>query len=186
MDENIEGYEYECAGCGTPVKPDEPKCPKCGETLEGLISIPSDTPASLAGINEEDFVTFVEENANKYLQKFRKIEAGEKPWLWPAFLFGPWWLAHRKLYLWALLALLLERIPFVNIGAHICWGIYGNTLYYKRCKKKILKIRAKYPASEISSQLTKKGGVSIVMPLLFVIATIGVIAAVVFGHFFGK
>lgn len=42
-------------------------------------------------------LVFVSSNSLKYVNKFRKIEAGGKTWNWAAFFFTPYWFFYRKL-----------------------------------------------------------------------------------------
>ena len=60
--------------------------------------------------SEEEYVTFIGKNAEKYLPTFQKfhvngVDQFSVTWHWPAFLFPFFWLLYRKLYLWAILSL---------------------------------------------------------------------------------
>lgn len=120
--------------------------------------------ATQSAITDNDYIAFVGRNAQKYLPRFKKFNVlgmdNFKPaWHWPAFFFGPFWMFYRKLYLWGLLALFLEIIPYVNFIAMISWGVAGYYLYYRNTKKKILALRAVSPDSDLSKALGDIGGV---------------------------
>ena len=62
-------------------------------------------------ITRGDFLDFIDNEADKYITKFRKFYADGRDkfaftWHWPAFLFAIPWLAYRKVYGWALVVLL--------------------------------------------------------------------------------
>ncbi len=100
---------------------------------------------------------------------------------------------YRKLYLWALIALVIEIIPFmnimaitVNIIAKIVWGITGYYLYYKHAKKKMLELKTVSPSADISKVLVQIGGVhGWLLKLYFGILIVAVGAAIVIPIFSG-
>ena len=102
----------------------------------------SDLPRSLREVTEEEVSSFIGENAENYIQKFRRfnVDGVDKfswTWHWPAFFFGFWWLLYRKLYVWALIAFLLLMIPYWFFLNSFVYGVIANYIYYKQVKKKI-------------------------------------------------
>jgi hypothetical protein len=101
--------------------------------------------SSEAEVTEKEFAQFIGDNECEYLPVFRKFEeAGAHnkfSWHWPAFFFGFLWMAYRKMYVWALVALFLEclirYLAFAliqhPIAAEACirivYGLIANHLY---------------------------------------------------------
>ncbi len=72
--------------------------------------------STVEGIPKE-FVYFICNNAEKYLPKFRRfnvngVDKFAITWHWPAFFLTPVWMAYRKMYGWALAALIIEVLYF--------------------------------------------------------------------------
>ena len=65
-------------------------------------------------------LVFISSNPLKYINKFRKMEAGGKTWNWAAFFFSPYWFFYRKLYKVGLVflslrvALSIAAFPFIT------------------------------------------------------------------------
>jgi hypothetical protein len=97
---------------------------------------------STTEVTEQEVSSFIGENAENYIRKFRKfsVDGVDKfswTWHWPAFFFGFWWLLYRKLYVWALIAFLLLMIPYWFFLNSFVYGVIANYIYYKQVKKKI-------------------------------------------------
>lgn len=153
----------------------------------------STAPNSAQGgeVTEEEFVHFIERNAEYYLAKFEKFETNgadkfSVTWLWPAFFFTCLWMAYRKMYLWAIAAFVMEGIlydvhPSLAIFPKVLFAIVGNYLYYKHTKRKIIKLKTREvfsDSSELLTALERKGGVNYWMALIsIVIYVLGLIAS---------
>ena len=149
------------------------------------------------GLSEEDFAHFIGKKADKYLRKFKKFNVGgvdkfAVTWHWPAFFFGFLWMLYRKLYLWALVAFILDiaisSLPYYFVlPMIIVWGMTGNYIYYKHAKKKILKLKTDQPSFDLSlmaASLRKMGGVNRWVPYIPVIIIIaGIFAAIAIPQF---
>jgi uncharacterized membrane protein YkgB len=124
-------------------------------------------------VTQNEFARFIGDNAEKYLPKFRKFNInGENnaaaTWHWPAFFFGFLWMAYRRMYAWALVALFFESLArylafyiiqhpiAAEVFIRIVFGIIGNFLYYKYSKKRILELKSQKPIYA----LEKEGGVN--------------------------
>jgi hypothetical protein len=99
-----EGY-YTCKHCG--AKADMPSA----------LNIPERTRP----MTDDEYLTFVGRNSDKYLPKFRKFSMlGEDKfvltWHWPAFFFGPLWMFYRKLYLWGVIGVLAGVVGMLLSG----------------------------------------------------------------------
>ena len=121
------------------------------------------------GITRYDFRYFIGDNADKYLEKFRKFYVNGRDkfavtWHWPAFFFPFVWLAYRKLYGLAIIIFLVSFVPVLNIIlGSLTFGLIGNYLYYRHTKKKILQLKATQTSSDsyqILDALRKIGGVN--------------------------
>jgi len=100
-----------------------------------------------------------------------------RPWHWPAFLFGLYWLLFRKMYLASLLFLLVAEVlafiialagaPQVAIYAALVvlkagLGLAANAMYLRHCQRLVRKVERAYPGAEhrIGSELERRGGTS--------------------------
>jgi len=174
-----------CKNCGGKIiiEPSAGKQPDNGAHAEP-ISTPTISPTGKAPpqITETDFINFIGKNSHKYVPKFtwfniKGVDKFSITWHWPAFFVGAWWMLYRKRYLWALVAFLLNFIPFINLLARIAWGMTGNYIYYKHSKRKILKVKASQPPS-ISISLREIGGVNGWVPIVAPILVVGMLLAV--------
>jgi len=134
-----------------------------------------------AEITREEFLDFIDNEADKYFTKFRKFysDGHDKfafTWHWPAFFFALPWLAYRKLYVWALVLIFLSLVPILNILLVPVFGLTANYLYYKHTKKKILSLKTTQTFSDstqMKAALQKIGGVN---PWAGVLAITAVVA----------
>jgi Tfp pilus assembly major pilin PilA len=139
-------------------------------------------------IKDDDYITFIGKNSEKYLSKFNKFRVGEidnftATWHWPAFFVPFLWMFYRKLYGWAILAFFIGIIPYINILSSIVWAIVANYIYYKHAKKKILEIKQQHPSATTQrAVIAVKGGTGvaalIIAGILGLIAVIGILAAI--------
>lgn len=133
----------------------------------------------------EDMVSFIQDNEQTYMDKFEKMKDENKPysWNWAAFLVSPCWFVYRKMYALGIgvmvLKILLKCIFEVGwiprILSIIC-GIFGNYLYLNHCNKKLSKIVNLDP-SDKERELLRQGGVSI-WALLVMFITVAAITAI--------
>jgi hypothetical protein len=126
-------------------------------------------------ITRQDFIDFIDDEANTYFTKFRKFYADGRDkfaftWNWSAFFFTSARMAWRKLYGWALVVFFLSYVPFLfhkeyyTILLMPVLGLTGNYLYYKHTKKKILNLKTTQTFSDstqMSNALHKIGGVNV-------------------------
>ena len=135
-----------------------------------------------------DLTAFIGPKAEKYLDIFKQFEEAGRTrfrltWHWPAALVGFWWLLYRKLYVWAVVALVLALVPVANLVAIVGFGLGANYLYYRHAQKKIGAIRAALPDANLLITLEQLGGVNrwamIVAIILGGIGTAGMLASVV-------
>jgi hypothetical protein len=143
------------------------------ETIEEIRASVVTGDGSETRVTQNEFARFIGDNAENYLPKFRKfnIDGDDNfvaTWHWPAFFFGFIWIAYRRMYAWALVALFLETLMrYLNIEIiqhpvagevfiRFVYGIIGNWLYYKYAKKRILELKGK----EAICPLEEEGGVN--------------------------
>jgi hypothetical protein len=134
-------------------------------------------------ITRQDFIDFIDDEANKYFTKFRKFYADGRDkfaftWNWSAFFFTSAWMAWRKLYGWALVVFFLSFVPYLfhkeyyTILLSPVLGLTGNYLYYKHTKKKILNLKTTQTFSDstqMSNALHKIGGVNLWAAIVVVV-----------------
>lgn len=149
-------------------------------------STPDDLESTLE-ITEKDFIDFIGPNADKYMETFRKfnirgVDQFSVTWHWPAFFVSFFWMLYRKLYLWALLVFLISYIPIAGFIMMIVYGLTGNYLYFRHAKKKIMEMKIRQSASDLSESLRDIGGVNqwvkTVAIVLFILAIMGILAAI--------
>jgi hypothetical protein len=174
---------FQCPKCGFEQQRSD-RCIHCGIILEISGSRRSSHRAQVTWQEEErNFAAFIENNADKYLNKFKKfnisgVDRFSVSWHWPAFFVGFWWMLYRKLYLWALIAFVLLLIPVINILAWITWPMSANYIYYKHVKRRIAKFKASSPSLHLPSSLPHVGGVNGWVATLGIVMLVLVIAGV--------
>jgi hypothetical protein len=135
-----------------------------------------------------DLTAFIGPKAEKYLDIFKGFEDDGRTrfrltWHWPAALVGFWWLLYRKLYGWAVVALVLALVPVANLLAIVGFGLGANYLYYRHAQKKIGTIRTALPDANLFITLRQLGGVNrwamVVAIVLGGIGLAGMLASVV-------
>lgn len=104
-------------------------------------------------------------------------------WNWAAFLFGPFWLAYRKMYVfaWAFAAVValdgLCQILFQyndRFTGPLYWGInaafawQGNALYKRHVDQRVGTILASQSPAGATEELARQGGTSAGSVLVFV------------------
>lgn len=65
-----------------------------------------------------DYAAVIQKNVRKFIPKFMMLDksGGKVNWNWAAFFFGPFWLAYRKMWKHAIIAMLvISIIPLVFI-----------------------------------------------------------------------
>ena len=172
-----------CSACGAESSPHSSFCTSCGATLQpmrGAMGVSVQEQAGSAGLfpEEESLKLFVGEKASYYLPKWKLIETmgKKKSWNVAAAFFTAFWMAYRKMYLyagitlglviiWTIAELRLGSNHAINSGISIlfvlCSGILGNWLYYTHAKKKIAEIKMQYPEPEVQkNEMIKAGGTS--------------------------
>ena len=194
------GATAKCRRCGGAMviandrrrSPQVAALPGMPVTNEGETEAPGQGPAESASNDMntwlKDLEAFVGPMAAKYLATFKRFEMEEQPrfrltWHWPAALVGFWWLLYRKLYVWAVVALVLALVPVANLLAIVGFGLGANYLYYRHAQKKIGKIRTALPDANLLITLKQLGGVNrwamVVAIVLGGIGLVGMLAAVV-------
>lgn len=150
-----------CKKCGNEINGDERRCPICNtyiiinkcplsnETLQLLIG-ETDTMHYMLSL------TYYQDNPNS----FRPV------WNTSALIFGPFWLAYRKMYLASLISIgliyILDTLFPFNIGKYIVAFIlfmHGDKIYYEHIKRKYQKIKSNILVeSDLNENLKKYGG----------------------------
>lgn len=144
------------------------------EGSEGFAESTKESDEIAVEITREEFVSFIRDEADKYLTKFSKFYAGGQDkfaftWHWPAFFLGPVWMAYRKLYVWCVVFIFLSLVPFLGIPLLPFYGLTANYFYYRHAKKKILNVKTTQTFSdstEMSAVLKKAGGASFLAGVL--------------------
>ncbi len=153
-------------------------------------------------VTEDDYRTFVGKNADKYLKRFGKFSVSGSDsfaatWHWPACFFGPLWMFYRKLYAWGFLTGLIGvsfsvlskmavgdtpweiLFEILNVLTAILCGLFGYYLYFRRVKKKILRVKLEAASKQMPYTLSQIGGVQMWVPAVIIIIFImGIVLAI--------
>jgi len=137
-----------------------------------------------------------EKNRVYYLAKFERFDLqGDRwkaGWNWPAFFFTGFWALYRKMYglffaFWgiAFLSNLLVKSGAEGVGLLILlvstvgFGIYANSLYHKKIKKKVAHAQSTVKHDLLLESLRYGGGVNTwVMWVGYSLPVVGIIAAI--------
>lgn len=162
-----------CTKCGRDLPGDAVYCSTCGAP-----AATTGTGGTAAGSGLDEVGLFVGKNAETYKAKFRKfevrgVETFAPTWNWAAFLFTFWWMLYRKLYLWAILWLLLTFIPYFGLVFWIAAGITGNYLYYRHVMTRIRDARSAQPPHQLPAVLAELGGVNEWVIPVAIVVTLG-------------
>jgi len=170
-----------CTNCGSPLEPvTAPTDAKSTQAnvLESSPTLPSaDAPPSRSGVedrDDEDLYLFVGTKSSTYRKKWARLDPASPfsklSWNWSAFLFGSYWLAYRKMYLYAIilvvvsLAISLFGTSLWGFGMIIIWvarGLWSNGAYLSFVKRKVDKIKSAHSDPAVQRTLiVKEGGTS--------------------------
>ena len=143
-------------------------------------------------IDEESVAAFVGgKNRSYYVMKWKAMqETGNKvSWNWSSFLFSTYWMLYRKMYVPAIIKLVIDGIltyigtlgSVISLGLWVMCGLFGNYLYFQQMEKTIAEANT---LGEIrrSIYLSKKGGTTfvpvVIIGLLYVVFFVFIIMGV--------
>jgi len=181
-----------CTACNEKVAEGSAFCSRCGAPIGPAAAENFSAPRQDDVISEQEYAAFVGKNAEAYLRRFRKFNSNgadsfSVTWNWWAFLFPVTWMLYRKLYLWALLAFVLELIVYTGLLSMVAFGITGHYIYYRNAKKKILEIKRDTRPMDTTTALSMAGGVNqwviILVCILVAVAVAGIILAILIPQF---
>jgi len=213
-----------CNSCGRSNPDSASFCSKCGALLAGSDDGAQVTePAALhavkpvpqplgAGdrrtrpIDPEEYAAFVgPKNTTYYVDRFLAFDrgGGSVTWHWPAFFLPFYWLLYRRLYLPAILYLVLScafamSLGFAGgvmgvdpavftvamlVGVFIVPGMFANVIYFGHCRRTIQSQKLTSGSrDELMGRLTGAGGTgrgaAIAIGVFVVISLIGILAAI--------
>lgn len=128
-------------------------------------------------ISDEEFENIIsKKNRDYYMNNLQKYKEKKKftSWNWPCFFFGPYWMLYRKMFALGFAYLLLDFIIDLSIdepialALRIVLSVFANAIYLHHCEKKIRKVKRNYDMQNPSyyDSLRKKGGTSIIIPII--------------------
>jgi len=177
-----------CSECGKQAEEGSSFCLDCGSKLSNMQS-----SIQTSTITNQEYDIFINNNADKYLTKFRKfningVDGFSVTWHWPAFFVPFFWMLYRKLYFWALLVFVLSAIPFANLILMIVFGFTGNYIYYKHAQKKLLEINLapSFSDAQKAVNIARQGGtnnVAVILAPILLLAVAGILAAIAIPQF---
>lgn len=160
-----------CPKCGT--ENTENRCLRCGEILA------FDEAKEVPELEPSDQEIYVGPHYDKLLQKSTNVAA---------MVFGPYYFCYRKLFVLGFLLGIFEFTYFWYFAIELQLGymgifmmivfpifyyIFTNPLYLWLIQGKMAKIKKKYPENT-KEYLEKKGGVTILYPILNFVLYIGI------------
>src|ERR1700690_3770506 len=101
-----------CPVCGKEITQLSKFCPHCGHSLESFANQSKSDSPSQRELSDLDFTTFIGNNFDYYLHRFKKFNLGGTDvfaltWNWAAFWGGFGWMLYRKMNMWATIAFVL-------------------------------------------------------------------------------
>jgi len=145
-------------------------------------------------VTHEDLKVFVGPSKQKYyMSKWSKFEESiinkSDSWNWAAFFLTLFWMAYRKMYLYAVgisaaFFIITSIFPGLatplGISLGVFLGMFGNKMYYEHARKVISKVNNNIvDLSKKERIIASKGGSSIGFAILFTVVYLGI--AFVFG-----
>jgi len=149
--------------------------------------------------SEEKIKTFIQKNADYYVNSWKKMKASNKKisWNWPSAIFGFLWMSYRKMFrmalVWFVMLGVLETLTLIGasmIGGKefalgmgalfgisyalimpILFGLFGNYVYASFVYEKFKELETIDPELSESSLLLE-GGTSWGKVVLFIIASV--------------
>ena len=171
-----------CPGCGGATSPGDSFCPSCGASLGGGAS----------AVSDEEYAAYIGKNADYYIRKFRKFTAGggggagggetfALTWHWPAFFFPVLWMLYRKMYVWALVAFLVDMVPGLGLVFMVVFGVTANYIYFRHVRARVFEARETAGPEGAVAELAASGGVNrwvfVLAAVIAVVIVMGTIAA---------
>ncbi len=149
-----------CSQCEQQNPDDARFCSQCGALFAEEAAQPADQPVEEPAppiLDEQQlWRSFIGQNADRYLEQFRKFTGGSEPrfaltWHWPAFLFDPFlWFLYRKMYLYAavyaigpVLSAYFTGDLTVGVVWRIMAGASANYIYYWHVREHVVAIKEK-------------------------------------------
>ena len=185
----IEDKKNLCKNCGKEIKNGVNFCSFCGATVLNNL----DNSIKEDEIKRRELNEFIGNNCEKYREKFYKMENGIKrvTFNWCSFLFGSFWFAYRKLYLYAAIYIAINlslqwltsynyiKTTFSNLVSFGLWFLSGflGDLLYMRYVNKHLKKSEQFDDDQKFYYYKRKGGTSI-LSIFIVLIIAGIIGTV--------
>ncbi len=149
-----------CRQCEQQNPDDARFCSQCGALFAEEAAQPADQPVEEPAppiLDEQQlWRSFIGQNADRYLEQFRKFTGGGEPrfaltWHWPAFLFDPFlWFLYRKMYLYAAVYAIgpvLSAYFTGDLTVGVVWrvmaGASANYIYYWHVREHVTAIKEK-------------------------------------------
>jgi hypothetical protein len=149
-----------CSQCEQQNPDDARFCSQCGALFAEEAAQPADQsaeePAPPILDEQQLWRSFIGQNADRYLEQFRKFTGGSEPrfaltWHWPAFLFDPFlWFLYRKMYLYAAVYAIgpvLSAYFTGDLTVGVVWrvmaGASANYIYYWHVREHVAAIKEK-------------------------------------------
>ena len=170
-----------CTNCGNKIEEGNKFCPSCGTPANNTQTNNQSTNNGLV-LGNFDYDKYEEAYVG---EKYNTLK--NKTFSWSAFFLGPVYLAYRKMYMYAIIAIIAGLLVGVFIPiplvVELLYGFMTIKLYFNDVHSKVSQLKLKN--SELSEDqllelCRKKGGVSLAGAILFFVAIVLFVVAIVF------
>lgn len=124
---------------------------------------------------DADVLQLIKTKTEYYVPQFQTIKnkknkKNKRVWNWSAFLFGPFWMIYRKMYLYGFIHLAILSAALIFLSTYSITGYYllgpiGNSIYMLTLEKRAGKAKA-MAEPQRSQYLKKKSGVNPIAAVL--------------------
>lgn len=121
-------------------------------------------------VDEQSVAAFVGKNQSYYVMKWKMMRAtsNKVSWNWSSFLFNTYWMLYRKMYIPAMIKLLIDWTlnymgtvgSVISLGLWIVCGLFGNYLYFQNMEQRIVEADV-LGYTEKTYYLHQKGGTTL-------------------------
>ncbi|MCJ7855426.1 DUF2628 domain-containing protein [Lachnospiraceae bacterium NSJ-143] len=180
-----------CVKCGNKLNDLDLYCGRCGTKQDSTATLQPGSEESEISYKGVPLYSLAEKNSLYYKEAFKCIIDGKVKINWSALVLFPYWSIYRKMYIYAAVYYIavislgiLSRITkfpivFISMALNIAVGFYGNQIY-KLHLQRLIDRAVMFPSvQERSRFLSKKSGVSTVALVVFVVANIIILIAVI-------
>lgn len=174
-----------CKHCGNEYDPNSNFCPICGFNVNSHKNGDISLESVEAKTENNDLNDFIQDKSDYYKSKFKEMEVSKKKvtWNWCAFLFGQAWYIYRKMWIPAIIFLLINTgltaldfygligenfVLIIDMAIWVFNGMFGNYIYMQYVNNNLKKLKD-LDEDQKFYYCKRKGGTSIGILIFFLI-----------------